>query len=1212
MSLAYASCSVASCSVAFFLCVLLAGTVLPLVAFFADYVLRKKISASAKHRLWVLTAVALALFPGVVLFVGEHSPPPELPVLPTPEQQVVQNIVQIPPVMEAPVFVTETDSVVNKGIVVAKYVSTQEVAPVEIAPITVTKTAPPFDFAALPMVATNFWLLGVALFFCHFAVVHFRSFCVLFPLRFVNSDDVSDGYIISGRTKVPFTFGMIKPVIVFPVEAKDWSPEKIRSVLLHEQAHIVRCDLFWQNVVHLVRVVYWFHPLVWLLARRVRMEQELACDDMVLQSGRRGSDYAALLLELSKSLSPKQPIPKGGLAMIRQKTVVKRIDSVLDAGTNRTPINRRGTLVLACVIGMTTFGVALFTPKIPLPAREPTTVSSGIENETKIPEQSEELSRLLQQCKKENETWNESGSGKIEWTPAEQRQFLDGAIATATKILAFPVDEKQRKQSEHNRMSWIRMIAFVDFEAGKERYEKVIAELEKTPGNEDKIESYRSEILSLAARELLKSDDYKQKLARLKTNIMKEFKTDPGNAYKRANAMLRGVRSFGENTKMPFEEIIEFYETGMKEFIPEFRKIDDPKIQRTADRYEGELRHKNIVGQKLELEGVLIDGQKFDWASYRGKPVLVYFDSPDWDTDEFCSMDYFTEAFQRVHEKYQELQFVGYGMVFPGDEIRYTDEELLKAMDRAKLPGVMLSGNKSVAAGFKSMNVYYGCSFSPCVLLIDRDGTVLSTRIGHVHKNFADRSGEVELDRTLRTYFETAKKSGDTVAGSRDEVNQDYIDLLKKRVEIAQRKFEQTEARFMAGAPDGRATNLLKAKIEHTEMVIALYRQTGEREKLLAALEQKMKEAKELSRAAEASVQSGTMGHDDLNEAELALAEAEYEFKKAKKRVGDEKTQQRAGDEGVLAVVPGQNPAPLGSKVLLFQGKTFEQWGATLQTELAPEIRAEAFRALAVFGANGRGKEAAKMIIDAVKGVTFTSSDPFPGTNPIHIMKSEAVEAFASKEVRIPFADSLPILVEKLANGSKNEQSFAEAIIEKANWVFDEEQISFFYDTLMQWDMKTPPDRRVFLLLRVLHRSPKGEDLIKFLRETIQKNDANRFGLFFSGFQPLEIDEEKRIVVEFFVGGESRPPLGLYPWVATVNGLYSYLRYSYTSSDKGFLENPKLTAFGRSLLDLLRDEGLKSKNETIRTTSQQVVDALAKIAELVPDQPDQSDQSRNL
>ena len=42
----------------------------------------------------------------------------------------------------------------------------------------------------------------------------------------------------------------------------------------------------------------------------------------------------------------------------------------------------------------------------------------------------------------------------------------------------------------------------------------------------------------------------------------------------------------------------------------------------------------------------------------------------------------------------------------------------------------------------------------------------------------------------------------------------------------------------------------------------------------------------------------------------------------------------------------------------------------------------------------------------------------------------------------------------------------------------------------------------------------------------------------------------------------------------------------------------RLNSFGHSLLALLRSEGVASSNELIRTTSQQVVDALVQIAEV--------------
>ena len=81
----------------------------------------------------------------------------------------------------------------------------------------------------------------------------------------------------------------------------------------------------------------------------------------------------------------------------------------------------------------------------------------------------------------------------------------------------------------------------------------------------------------------------------------------------------------------------------------------------------------------------------------------------------------------------------------------------------------------------------------------------------------------------------------------------------------------------------------------------------------------------------------------------------------------------------------------------------------------------------------------------------------------------------------------------------------------------------------------------------------------------------------------------------------SHLPLGLMPTVVEGSPLYRGSRSSnvpVVNNRATWLENPRLTPFGQSLLDLLRSEGVRSSNEAIRTTSQQVVDALTQIAEL--------------
>ena len=86
------------------------------------------------------------------------------------------------------------------------------------------------------------------------------------------------------------TWGVVRPKVLLPADALDWPDDRIRIVLGHELAHIRRSDWLVQMAAELLRAVYWFNPLVWIARRRLRLESEQACDDAVLEDGRRGID----------------------------------------------------------------------------------------------------------------------------------------------------------------------------------------------------------------------------------------------------------------------------------------------------------------------------------------------------------------------------------------------------------------------------------------------------------------------------------------------------------------------------------------------------------------------------------------------------------------------------------------------------------------------------------------------------------------------------------------------------------------------------------------------------------------------------------------------------------------------------------------------------------------------------------------------------------
>lgn len=145
---------------------------------------------------------------------------------------------------------------------------------------------------------------------------------------------------------MPLTWGLFRPVIVLPSGAEHWPEDRRRIVLSHELAHITRHDWLLQICAELVRALYWFHPLAWLAAARLRQESERACDDEVLRTGIAPSLYATQLLDLARTLENSGRAWSAALAIARPSNLERRFAAMLNPSINRSRLSVKTKLLV--------------------------------------------------------------------------------------------------------------------------------------------------------------------------------------------------------------------------------------------------------------------------------------------------------------------------------------------------------------------------------------------------------------------------------------------------------------------------------------------------------------------------------------------------------------------------------------------------------------------------------------------------------------------------------------------------------------------------------------------------------------------------------------------------------------------------------------------------------------------------------------------------
>lgn len=163
----------------------------------------------------------------------------------------------------------------------------------------------------------------------------------------------------TAKVLTPLVIGTLSPVVLIPIGLlSGFSTAQVEAILAHELAHIRRNDYLINMLQSFVEVIFFFHPAIWWLSEKVRVEREHCCDDIALAVCGDKMSLAHALVKVAEWQSTP------GLAMAfasKKPLLLHRVQRVL--GLNPKPVRTFSSLpamifAIGLVIGISAYAVA--------------------------------------------------------------------------------------------------------------------------------------------------------------------------------------------------------------------------------------------------------------------------------------------------------------------------------------------------------------------------------------------------------------------------------------------------------------------------------------------------------------------------------------------------------------------------------------------------------------------------------------------------------------------------------------------------------------------------------------------------------------------------------------------------------------------------------------------------------------------------------------
>ena len=166
------------------------------------------------------------------------------------------------------------------------------------------------------------------------------------------------GLIVTDKIKSPALFGYIRPRLLLP----EGTLEKLNDleltyVFMHELGHLKRHDIGISWLLSFMQIIHWFNPLVWIAFHHMRIDQESACDESVLEKIKyeQSTEYAGTIIGFLEKFCQNRQLPALAGVMESKSQMKRRITMIANFKkfSRKTTAVAFALLITVCLVSLT-------------------------------------------------------------------------------------------------------------------------------------------------------------------------------------------------------------------------------------------------------------------------------------------------------------------------------------------------------------------------------------------------------------------------------------------------------------------------------------------------------------------------------------------------------------------------------------------------------------------------------------------------------------------------------------------------------------------------------------------------------------------------------------------------------------------------------------------------------------------------------------------